>query len=95
MEIMFIVLCRDISLVLRTREISLHKTIHMISTGDPPFTCSCYSIVKLMLLEFGYFSEATTYFTTALFMYGLAVSGFHITIWQMQLMQLTNMMFSI
>ncbi len=29
---------------LRTREISLHKTIHMISTGDPPLTCSCYTI---------------------------------------------------
>ncbi len=25
-------------------EISLHKTIHMISTGDPPLTCSCYNI---------------------------------------------------
>ncbi len=41
---MFIVLCSDISLVLQTREISLHKTIHMISTGDPPLTCSCYKI---------------------------------------------------
>ncbi len=35
MEIMFIVLCSDISLVLRTREISLYKTILMISIGDP------------------------------------------------------------
>ncbi len=42
-EIMFIVLCSDISLVLRTCQISLHKTIHMISTGDPPFTCSGYN----------------------------------------------------
>ncbi len=41
---MFIVLCNDISLVLRTLEISLHKTIHMISKEDPPFTCSCYNI---------------------------------------------------
>ncbi len=38
------VLCKDISLVLWTSEISLHKTIHMISTGDPPFNCSCYTI---------------------------------------------------
>ncbi len=28
--------------------ISLHKTIHMISTGDPPFTCSCYMIIVSM-----------------------------------------------
>ncbi len=27
-------------------EISLHKTIHMISTGDPPLTCSCYSTTE-------------------------------------------------
>ncbi len=40
---MFIVLCSDISLVLQTREISLRKTIHLISTGDPPFTCSCHN----------------------------------------------------
>ncbi len=45
-EIMFIVLFSDISLVLQTREISLHKTIHMISTGDPPFTCSCYNVLS-------------------------------------------------
>ncbi len=47
MDIMFIVLCSDISLVLRTPEISLHKTIHMISKGDPPFTCSCYKVTKM------------------------------------------------
>ncbi len=45
-EIMFIVLCTDISLILRTCEISLHKTIHMISTGDLLFTCSCYNILS-------------------------------------------------
>ncbi len=48
-EIMFIVLWSDISQVLRTREISLYKTIHMISTGDPPFTCSCYTIIAYHL----------------------------------------------
>ncbi len=30
-------------LILWIREISLHKTIDMISTGDPPLTCSCYN----------------------------------------------------
>ncbi len=29
-------MARDISLILQTREISLNKTIHLISTGDPP-----------------------------------------------------------
>ncbi len=43
MEVMFIVLCSDISLILRTHETYLNKTIHMISTGDPPLTCSCYT----------------------------------------------------
>ncbi len=44
---MLIVLCRDISLILQTREIYLHKTIHMISTGDPPLTCSYYNTNEL------------------------------------------------
>ncbi len=29
-------------LYIRMSEISLYKTMNMISTGDPPLTCSCY-----------------------------------------------------
>ncbi len=53
MEIMWIVLCSDISRIRRTSEISLHKAIHMISTGDPPLNCSCYNNLIYYNRSFG------------------------------------------
>ncbi len=54
---MFIVLCSDILLVLWTHEISLHKTIHMISTGDPPspvlvIILPYWPIISLLILSY-------------------------------------------
>ncbi len=51
-SIVFIVLCSDISLVLWTLEISLHKTIHMISTGDPPSNVLVILCILIIVLKF-------------------------------------------
>ncbi len=32
----------------KSSEISLHKTMNMISTGDPPLTCSCYNSLDML-----------------------------------------------
>ncbi len=84
-EIMFIVLCSDISQVWRTREISLHKTIHMISTGYPPPICSCYNIwshnrwdaiVSLLFIS----SHWDAVLTEVMILGGTAIPGFTFTL---------------